>query len=139
MTVKAIEFKDMEKSGKSPLNRLAPKIGTVYVIAITRDGCPGCKRQKPRFDKLAAALAEKHGKNVAFTRIHVNYSADSQQESLRSKGLLGHYFYPTNLILVKSRDRGAIEYYRNTAPDMSELRKNVEKAVEVVKFFKKRN
>ena len=121
----------------SPLDFLAPKIGIVYVVAITRDGCPACQRQKPKLERLAASLESKHVDRVAFARIRVNYSSDSQEESLRSKDLLRHYFYPTNLILVKPKDRGAIEYYRNTGPDMRELRKNIEKAVEVARFFEK--
>jgi len=139
MTIKVIEFTTLEKTGKPMLNSLAPKMGMVYVVAITRDGCPACKRQKPKLDKLAAALAEKHGSRVVFTRIHVNYSSESQAESLRSKDLLRHYFYPTNLILIRSKDKGAIEYYRNASPDMSELKRNIEKAVEAAKFFDKSN
>jgi thiol-disulfide isomerase/thioredoxin len=139
MTVKVIEFTTLEKTRKPVWDSLAPKIGAVYVVAITRDGCPACKKQKPKLDKLAAALAEKHGKRVVFTRIHVNYSSESQAESLRSKDLLRHYFYPTNLILIRSKDKGAIEYYRNASPGMGELHRNVEKAVEVAKFFEKSN
>lgn len=137
MPTNAVEFTKLEKSGKPTLDFLAPKIGKVYVIAITRDGCSACAKQKPRLEKLAADLEAKHGDRVVFTRIHVNYSPDSQQESLRSKDLLRHYFYPTNLILVRSRDRGTIEYYRNAGPDMRELRRNIEKAVEVARFFEK--
>jgi len=137
MPTTAIEFTELEKAGEPPLDFLAPQIGTVYVVAITRDGCPACKRQKPKLDRLAASLGSKHGDKVLFTRIHVNYSPDSQEESLRSKDLLRHYFYPTNLILIRSKDRGAIEYYRNAGPDMRELRKNIEKAVEVARFFAK--
>lgn len=137
MTVNSIEFSDLEKKGESPLDFLAPKIGNVYPIAITRDGCPACRKQKPRLDRLAAAMVEKHGDSVVFTRIHVNYSQDSQEESLRSKDLLRHYFYPTNLILIRSGDRGAIEYYRNAGPDMRELKKNIEKAIHIAKFLGK--
>jgi len=139
MTVKIIEFTTLEKTSKPVWDSLAPKMGVVYVVAITRDGCPACKRQKPKLDKLAAALAEKHGNRVVFTRIHVNYSPESQEESLRSKDLLRHYFYPTNLILIRSKDKGAIEYYRNASPSMRELQRNIEKAVEVAKFFEKPN
>jgi thiol-disulfide isomerase/thioredoxin len=137
MPTNVIEFTKLEKTGKSALDFLAPKIGKVYVVAITRDGCPACAKQKPKLDKLATSMEAKHGDRVVFTRVHVNYSPDSQQESLRSKDLLRHYFYPTNLILIRSRDRGAIEYYRNAGPDMRELLKNVEKAVEIAKFFEK--
>jgi thiol-disulfide isomerase/thioredoxin len=132
-----IEFTKLEVAGKSPLDLLAPKLGKVYVIAITRDGCPACVKQKPKLDRLAARLDAKYRDSVVFTRIHVNYSPESQEESLRSKGLLRHYFYPTNLILVRSKDRGAVEYYRNSAPDMRELGKNIEKALEVAKLFEK--
>jgi len=137
MTTSLSEFSELEKTGKAPLDSLASKIGKVYVVAITRDGCPACKKQKPKLDRLAATLAEKHGNRVIFRRVHINYSPDSQEESLRSKDLLRHYFYPTNLVLIRSRDRGAIEFYRNTSPDMRELGKNVERAVEVATFLEK--
>ena len=137
MPTNVVEFSNLEKTGKSPLGFLAPKIGKVYVVAITRDGCTACAKQKPKLDRLAASLEAKNGDKVVFTRIHVSYSPDSQEESLRSKDLLRHYFYPTNLILIRSKDRGAIEYYRSAGPDMTELLKNIEKAVEVATFFEK--
>jgi len=137
MPTNAIEFWKLEKTGKSPLDFLAPKIGKVYVVSITRDGCPACVKQKPKLDRLAASLEAKHGDKVLFTRIHVSYSPDSQEESMRSKDLLRHYFYPTNLILIRSKDRGAIEYYRSAGPEMRELLKNIEKAVEVAEYFEK--
>jgi thiol-disulfide isomerase/thioredoxin len=139
MPTSVIKFTKLEKIGQPALDFLAPGIGKVYVVAITRDGCPACAKQKPKLDRLAANLEAKHGNRVVFTRIHVNYSPDSQQESIRSKDLLRHYFYPTNLILIRSKDRGVIEYYRNAGPDMRELFKNIEKAVEVAEFFEKGN
>jgi hypothetical protein len=51
--------------------------------------------------------------------------------------MFGHYFYPTNLILLRTKDRGAIEYYRNASPDMRELGKNIEAAVETATMMKK--
>jgi len=139
MKASVFEFSELEKTGKAPLDFLAPKIGRVYVVAITRDGCPACKKQKPKLDRLAETLAEKHGNRVIFKRVHINHSPDAQEESLRSKDLLRHYFYPTNLVLVRSRDRGTVEFYRNTSPDMRELRKNIERATEVAKFLEKRS
>jgi len=137
MPTNVVEFTKLEKTGKSPLEFLAPIIGKVYVVVVTRDGCPACAKQKPKLDRLAASLEAKHGDKVVFTRIHVSYSPDSQEESLRSKDLLRHYFYPTNMILIRSKDRGPVEYYRNTGPDMRELLKNIEKAVEVAGFLEK--
>jgi len=139
MTTSVVEFSELEKRGKSPLDFLAPRIGKVYVVAITRDGCPACKKQKPKLDRLAATLREQHADRLVFTRVHVKYSPDLQEESLRSKDVLRHYFYPTNLILIKSRDRGAIEFYRSTAPDMRELHRNIEKALRVAEFFDKKS
>ena len=137
MPTNVIEFTKLEKTNKAPMDFLAPKTGIAYVVAITRGGCPACAKQKPKLERLAASLRSRHGDRIAFIRVHVNYSPDSQEESLRSKDQLRHYFYPTNLILVRSKDRGAIEYYRNTGPDMRELRRNIERAVEVAKFFDK--
>jgi thiol-disulfide isomerase/thioredoxin len=141
MKIDVIEFGELErelaKTQKSPIDFLAPEIGKVYVIAITRDGCPACEKQKPKLNDLASTIAEKHGDKVVFTRIHIKYARGSEEESLRSKDVLGHYFYPTNLILLRTTDRGAIEFYKNAAPDMDELEKNIEHALEVAAMFEK--
>ena len=141
MAINVVEFSELEeklrKTHKSPSEYLAPKSGRAYVITITRDNCPACKKQKPKLDKLAKLLVEKHGDKVVFNRIHIKYSSDSVEESLRSKDLLKHYFYPTNLILFRTRDKGAVEYYRNAAPTMNELKRNVERAVETAVMLAK--
>jgi len=141
MKIDVVEFNELEKklskTHKSPIDYLAPRIGKVYVVAITRDGCPACKKQKPKLDELATTEAEKHGDKVVFTRIHVKYRPDSQRESLRCKDMFRHYFYPTNLILIRTRDRSSIEYYRNVTPSMKELEKNIETALEVAEMIEK--
>jgi thiol-disulfide isomerase/thioredoxin len=141
MRIDKIEFtkieKDLSKAGKSVLDYLAPDVGKVYVVAITRERCPACHKQKPKLDKLAATLKQKHKEKIAFVRIHIKRPPNSEQESLQSKDMFGHYFYPTNLILLRTKDRGAIEYYRNVSPHMSELEKNIEIAVETAALIKK--
>jgi thiol-disulfide isomerase/thioredoxin len=141
MPINKIRFTKLEKkiseTDKLLLDYLAPDFGKVYVIAITRDGCPACERQKPKLDELAAALKEKDSNKAIFTRIHVRYAPDSQEESLRSKAMLGHYSYPTNLILLRTADRGAIEYYRNSSPPMGELKKNIEVAAKIAAMIGK--
>ena len=140
MPVNTIEFAKFEGASRktgSHLDSLAPQVGRVYAISITRDGCPACARQKPRVDKLAEELAEEHGRKVIFTGIHVRYSTGDDAESLRSKDMFGHYFYPTNLILLRTHDRGVIEYYRNTSPNISELRKNIKTALKIAAMFEK--
>jgi len=142
MLINKIEFAKLEKeiseTGKPLLDCLAPDIGKVYVVAITRDRCPACERQKPKLKELAKITTKKYESKVVFTRIHVRQPRGSQEESLRSKDVLGHYFYPTNLILLRTRDRGAIVYYRNVSPEMDELEKNMEIAVEVATMIEKR-
>jgi hypothetical protein len=141
MTIATVEFADFEKkhlkTKKTPLDLLAPALGKAYVIAITRDGCPNCEEQKPKLDKLAIKLTQKHGDKVVVTRIHVKYTPEAKEESLRAKDVFHHYFYPTNLILVRSRDRGVFELYRNAGPLMSELERNIDAAVETAVMLAK--
>ena len=136
-----IEFNKLEKeiseTRKSHLDYLASDIGKVCVVAITRDGCPACEKQKPKLQELAKTIEEKHGDKVVLTRIHVRRPSGSQEESLRSKDVFGHYFYPTNLILLRTVDRGAIEFYKNASPEMDELEKNIEVAVKIATMIEK--
>ncbi len=139
MSVETIEFVDLEKAllrkHVSFRDYFASEVGKVYVLCISRDGCPVCVRQKPKVARLAKSMAGKFGDRVAFLRVHVKYSAERNEESLRSKDVFGHYFYPTNLVLVRSRDRGVVEFYRASSPRMGEFERNVRSAVEVAKMF----
>ena len=141
MKASKIEFSKLEKeiseTGKSHLDYLAPDIGKVYAVAITRDGCPACERQKPKLQELTKTVEEKHGDKVVFARIHVRQPLGSQEESLRSKDVFGHYFYPTNLILLRTADRGAIEFDKNASPEMDELEKDIEVAVRIAAMIEK--
>jgi len=141
MPIRQIEFTDIEKeirkTGKSVLNLLAPEMGKAYVVAITRDACPACEKQKPQLNKLADAVSKKHGEDVVFIRVHVKQPEGNTTESLRAKDLFLHYFYPTNLILFRTKDRGAIELYKNASPEMPELEKNIESALETAKALAK--
>jgi len=141
MPVATLEFVQLEqklrKAKKVHLDILAPELGKAYVVAICREGCPNCEEQKPKLDKLATKIAEKHGDTVVFTRVHVKYAQDSKEEYARAKDVFRHYFYPTNLILVRSRDKGAFELYRNAGPEMIELEKNIESAVETAVMLAK--
>jgi thiol-disulfide isomerase/thioredoxin len=141
MTIKTVEFVEIEreirKTKKPVLDILASELGKAYVIAITRDGCPDCEEQKPLLDKLTVKMAQKNGDKVVFVRIHVKYSQDFTEESLRSKDVFHHYFYPTNLILIKTRDRGAFEAYRFINPEMDELEKYSESALKTATMLAK--
>lgn len=141
MGINKVEFakleKEISKTSKPVLDFLAPEIGKTYVISITRDGCSACEKQKPKLGRLATTLKQKHGDNVTFTRVHIRHAPNSQGESKRSKSMLGHYFYPTNLILFRTHDRGAIEYYKNSSPTINELKRNIEIAIEITTMIGK--
>jgi hypothetical protein len=107
------------------------------VISISREACPSCKEQEPRMEELAKTIFGKHGNNVVFSRIHIQYSPEHNEESLRSKDVFGHYFYPTNMILLRTKDRGAIQYYRNVESEMDELEKNISLALEIATMIRK--
>jgi thiol-disulfide isomerase/thioredoxin len=142
MQVKKIEFAELEKQVSPKLSFrdvLAPETGKAYVVVITRDGCPACHRHKPKFMKLANTLSRKFADAVVFVEVHVKKPAGSDAESLRSKSVFGHYFYPTDLVLLRTRDRGAIEFFRAVSPRMDELRKNVENAVATAVALAKEN
>lgn len=86
---------------------------------------------------LAKSAAEKHGKRVIFIRIRVKYPTEKDEESLRCKEVFGHYFYPTNLILLRTKDRGVVEFYRNVSPRMSELKRGIQTALDIAKMLEK--
>jgi hypothetical protein len=142
MLINKITFAQLEKevsrSGKSSLEYLTLDVGKVHVVAITRDQCPDCERQEPRMEKLAKGIMEKHGKTVVFTQIRVRDPTEKDGEVLRSKEILGHYFFPTNLILLRTKDRGALEFYKNVSPRMSELKRSIDVAVEMAGMLKNR-
>ena len=141
MPISQLEFSELEeeisKAGSSPSNYLAPEVGRTYVVAISRDGCPACEKQKPKLEGLAEDVAKMYGDKVVFIQVHIRRPAGSDEESLRSKDVLGHYFYPTNLILFRTLDRGAIEFYRSVSPAMEELRKKIQSSVEIVSMIEK--
>ena len=140
MLINKIEFTKLEKEGskadKPFFDYLALEIGKVYVVTITIDGCPACAKQKPKLKKLAMEIVQKHGNKIVFNEVHVKYNEGFKEESARSKDVFGYYFYPTNMILLRTKDRGVFEFYRNVSPPMKELEKNIERAIETARILK---
>jgi thiol-disulfide isomerase/thioredoxin len=136
MSIEEVEFVELEKkvvsTGKSVLNCLAPDVGKVHVVTITRDSCSACMKQKPKIEKLARNI---QGEHVIFSRVHINFSPDFEEESLRSKDVFGHYFYPTNLVLLRTVDKGVFEFYRCVSPTMKELERNIKRASNVASML----
>jgi thiol-disulfide isomerase/thioredoxin len=136
MPITLINFTELESqisaTSKSVMEFLATDSGKVYVVAITREACPSCEKQEPKLDELATKLSRKHARKLSFIRIFVRQPSGDVAESSRAKDLLHHYFYPTNLILCRTKDRGAVELYRAIEPRMSELERNIETALKIV-------
>ena len=136
-----IEFTELEqellKVGRTHLDYLAPGVGKACVVSITRDNCSACRKQKPKLIRLTENSLRKYGSKVSFIQIHVRQPDGSQEESLRSKELLGHYFYPTNIILLRTAEGKVIEYYKNASPRISELEYNIESAVRIAEILGK--
>ena len=139
--MKVIRFTDLEKRlrGKkaSWKELLAPAPGAVSVLAIGRDGCPGCVRQKPALARLAKSMAGEYGGRISFSSVHISCPGGSREESVRSKKTLGHYFYPTIVVLIRAKDTGPVEYYRAISPAMSELRRYASNALRAAEALKK--
>jgi len=139
--MKVIRFADLEKRLRGKKGQwkelFAPAAGAVSIIAIGRDGCPGCARQEPALARLAKSMTARHGGRISFSRIHISCPGGSREESLRSKKALGHYFYPTAVILIRSNDTGPVEYYRAISPAMSELRMHASNALRAAEALNK--
>lgn len=130
--IKFVEFeKRLARSGKTFLDLLGPAVGKASVVSITRDDCPACERQKPRFERLAEKVASDYGDKVAFFRVHVEQPPGDVSESLRAKDVFRHYFYPTCMVLVRTRDRGAVELHKTVSSNMNQLKSIIRKAVDI--------
>ncbi len=138
MAVRVIKFKTLEKnlSGRAGWKELlCPSAGSVLALLIGRDGCPGCVKFKPAFEKLARAFAGRRGRPAKFARIHISCPGGSMTESIRAKKLLGHYFYPTAVVLARSKDLGVFEYHRAISPSIPELQRAVTAALRAAKIL----
>ena len=133
--VEVIEFqrlKDLSDIGA--VEALAKEFGTVYVTAITRDGCSGCMEQKPLFRELAQKMKLDLGGRVHFANVHVRYTENQREESWNSKRVFRHAAYPTYLVHVRSKN-GVLEVYRAIYPSMEELEKQTRESLDLAKFY----
>lgn len=134
MAIRVIDFEVLEKKLRCRAGWkefFAPAAGGVTVLAISRDGCPGCVKFKPVFKRLAAGSAI----SISFFSIHISCPGGSMAGSLRAKKLLGHYFYPSVVVLVRSRDLGVFEYYRSISPSAAELKRKLSAALRAAKML----
>lgn len=135
-TPEIIEFNQLRsRTTAEALKELVNEFGTVYITALTRQGCSGCETQKPLYQTLAGKLTQENPGKVRFRSFHVNYQDGDKRESWNSKGIFGHAAYPTYMIHVKSHV-GPLEIYRSVYPQMEELEKQIKESFELADFYK---
>ena len=135
-TPEVIEFSQLRsRTTAEALTELVDEFGTVYVTALTRQGCSGCETQKPLYQMLAERITQENPGKVCFRRLHVNYEGGDKRESWSSKRVFGQAAYPTYIIHVKSHV-GPLEIYRSVYPPMEELEKQIKDSFELAEFYK---
>lgn len=135
-TPEIVEFSQLKsRTAAEALRELVSEYGTVYVTALTRQGCSGCETQKPLYKSLAEKMSGESPERVRFRSFHVNYQDGDKRESWNSKGIFGHAAYPTYTIYVKSHV-GPLEIFRAVYPQMDELEKQIKESFELANFYK---
>jgi len=140
MPVKVLNFSEFKKTldAKSvePLNVLVKKVGTAYVVAVTREKCPGCEKQKPLFEKLSNRMKKKYGNQVEFLRVHSPYGQEQKDEAKRCLDAFHTVAFPTYIIGIKDNEGNYRETYRSLEPPMREIERNIKTGVEIATWFK---
>lgn len=141
MPVKVLAFsefkKTIKKTGTKPLDILAKKVGTVYVVAVTREKCPGCEKQKPLFEKLSERIREKYPDQTRFFRVHSAFGQEQTEEAKQCLTAFHTVAFPTYIIAIKDSDGKAQETYRAIEPAMSEIERNIKISAQIATWFKK--
>jgi len=136
MTVKVVNFSALPKTfNAADKGYIVNKSGTAYIIAVTREKCSGCEKQKPLFEKLSDKMRSKHGNKVEFLRIHSDYSSESKEEATRCLETFQTVAFPTYVIYIKDHHGKDRETYRSIEPPMSEIERNIGMSVELVGWF----
>jgi len=138
--VKVLNFSELKKTlderSVDPLDILMKKAGIAYVVAVTREKCPGCEKQKPLFEKLANRMKKKYANQVEFFRVHSSWSQKRTQEAKQCADAFHTVAFPTYIIGVKDDEGNNRETYRSMEPPMSEIERNIKTAVEIATWFK---
>lgn len=139
MTVTVLNFADLKKTldkkNGDPLNTLVKKVGTVYVVAVTREKCPGCEKQEPLFEKLESRMKKKYPRQTEFFRVHAFFSQEQREEAKQCLTAFRTVAFPTYIIGIKDDVGNCRETYRSIEPPMREIERNIEISVELATWF----
>jgi len=140
MAVKLLDFFKLRKTFNAKnmefSDFIVKNFGVAYVVAVTREKCSGCERQRPLFEKLSDKMKGKYGSRVGFFRVHARYSPENKEETLQCLDTFRTVAFPTYLIYVRDHQRKNRETYRALEPPMSEIERNIKTAVELALWFK---
>ncbi len=141
MPVKVLNFsklkKTLDKKSLAPLDFLVKKLGLVYVVAVTRDKCPGCEKQKPLFEKSSDKMKQKFIGQVEFFRVHSAFAQEQTEEAKQCLTAFHTVAFPTYIIAIRDDEGNTQETYRSVEPPMSEIERNVKTAIQIASWFKK--
>lgn len=142
MSVEFLEFSNFKKmlaeKNMDFLDFFVKEFGIVYVVAVTREKCSGCERQKGSFEKMSAKMKSKHGDRVGFFRVHAHYSPASKEETLLCLDTFRTVAFPTYVICLRDHRGKNRETYRAVEPSMSEIERNIKSSVELAKWFEQK-
>lgn len=140
MPVKVLSFSELKKTldenDAEPLDILVKKVGTVYVVAVTREKCSGCEKQKPLFEKLANRMKEKYARQTEFFRVHSFFSEEQTEEAKQCLAAFHTVAFPTYVVGIKDDEGNRRETYRSIEPPMREIERNIQIGVEIATWFK---
>lgn len=120
------------------LDFFVKKYGVAYVVAITREKCSSCERQKGLFEKMYDKMKDKYGAQVEFLRVHAYYSPTSKEETLHCLDTFRTVAFPTCVICLRDHRGNNRETYRAIEPSMKEIEKNIESGIELAKWFEQK-
>ena len=139
MAVKFLNFselkKALDKKNKEFVDFFVEKYGIAYVVAVTREKCSGCERQKGLFEKLSEEMKTKHDGRVEFVRVHARYNPESKEEAMQCLDTFHTVAFPTYVICVRDHRGNNRETYRAIEPPMSEIERNIKTSVELAIWF----
>ena len=136
MTVKVVNFSALRKTlNEKDKDFFVKKPGIAYVIAVTREKCSGCEKQKQLFEKLSDKMKIMHGNSVEFFRVHANYNSESKEETIECLEAFQTVAFPTYVIYIKDHQGKNRETYRSIEPPMREIERNVKMSVELADGF----
>ncbi len=139
MPVKVLNFSELKKkldaSNREAIDLLVKKLGTAYIVAVTREKCPSCENQKPLFEKLSREIDNNYARNAKFFRVHSRFSKKQTQEARQCLDAFHTIAFPTYIIAIKDKEGNSRETYRALEPPMNEIERNIKLSVEVAKRF----